>query len=154
MRTKILGLITFILITLAFISCSNSAGGGSDGDSGGGSGGNSGDGLYTVETGFISQSTYNTARNSMNGLTISSLTYSQVYTVRSYLRNNNSSNYERRNNVNQSTVSQILTNNYGYDNGELPDFFQVVEYIGNNLSIHHGHDTQGNDIYNWIYVEE
>lgn len=61
MRTKILGLITFILITLAFLGCSNSDGGGEGGSSGGGSGGNSGDGLYTVETGFISQSTYNTA---------------------------------------------------------------------------------------------
>lgn len=137
MKKKLLVLFTIIgIVSLSFTSCSNSA---SENDYT----------IYKVETGVISNSTYNSAMDEISYW--SEVNYNSIASLRLYLYNNTLSNHEIHNGITIDEIKEFLLS-HGLSNHEVSTEISGLKQLGNDIVFFE--TTLGNDKKIWMYVTE
>lgn len=137
MKKKLLVLFTIIgIVSLSFTSCSNSA---SENDYT----------TYKVETGVISNSTYNSAMDEISYW--SEVNYNSIASLRLYLYNNTLSNHEIHNGITIDEIKEFLLS-HGLSNHEVSTEISGLKQLGNDIVFFE--TTLGNDKKIWMYVTE
>lgn len=105
--------------------------------------------LYKVETGVITNSTYNTACNKISKWT--EINYLKIVSIRNYLYDNTISGHTIETGVTINEIKEFMLS-HGYSQREAEDGIKFIKEIGNDIGFFEY--RYGDDKKVWIYVTE
>lgn len=105
--------------------------------------------LYKVETGVITNSTYNTALNIVSKWT--EFNYSKILSIRNYLYDNTISSHTIQTGVTINEIKEFLLS-HGYSQREANAEIKFIKEVGNDIAFFE--HRYSDDKKFWIYVTE
>jgi len=103
--------------------------------------------FYNIETGVVSEETYNTAMSKIQNTII--INYSEVYSTRNYLYQNTLSNHETQTGVSSVDIQEFMASR-GFSNSQITTEMNFLKKNGNDILFFH-HAIDASKMY-WMYI--